>query len=339
MSTTTTTGSKDKKKKGQPKTGSNAGYIVAGIATAAIVGAGIYFFAGTASAKSAKSRPKSKGSKNKPGGKGSASPPRNSGGGRSGGGKTPRGTPPRRDAGDEGGAGGSAGPGGTLPSSGGGKGKGSGKGKKGSGGDATPGGETHENENTGRKDDVPMGFFWGDRTKVPADFDYQSNQIWISPDRTAAAAGFYFFMDGLDENGDRVTWDEQGLSFLIGDGSVLPPTKDRDHREDPVPSLRKILRMKDPDTDEPRLDSVFSWIAAYYGTGISPLEAATSRGVDLLQDMVNEASVISGGQKRPLNLDGPLRSFYGYALARLEMGRKAIYGDGFAWGRGEEAVG
>ena len=84
---------------------------------------------------------------------------------------------------------------------------------------------------------------------------------------------------------------------------------------------------------------MFSWIAAYYGTGISPLEAATSRGVDLLQDMVDEASVLSGGQKRPLNLEGPLRTFYGYALRRLEMGRRAIYGDGFAWGRGEDAVG
>lgn len=336
MSTTGTKENKSKKKKDPPKKGSNAGYIVAGVATAAIVGAGIFFFAGPASAKSTKS----KGSKAKLKGKGSASPPRSAGGGR-GGAQTPGRTPPDRELDDDARqAGGSAGPGGALPpnDSGRGKGSGKGKGKRASGGDAASQGET-EAEDKGRKDDVPMGFFWGDAAKIPADFDYQSNQIWVSPDRTAAAAGFYFFMDGLDENGDRVTWDEQGLSFLIGDGSVLPPTRDRDHREDPVPSLRKILRKKDPDTGEPRLDSVFSWIAAYYGTGISPLEAATSRGVDLLQDMVDEASVLSGGQKRPLNLNGPLRTFYGYALQRMELGRRAIYGDGFAWGQGEDAVG
>ncbi len=146
-------------------------------------------------------------------------------------------------------------------------------------------------------------------------------------------------MDGLDAAGERVTWDEDGLSFLIADGSVLTPTTDRDHREDPVPSLRKILRKKDSETGKLRRDSVFSWIAAYYGTAISPLEAATSRGVGLLQDLVDEASVMSGGQKRAMKLDGPLRDFYGYALARLEMGRKAIYGDGFKWGEGEDAVG
>ena len=136
-----------------------------------------------------------------------------------------------------------------------------------------------------------------------------------------------------------MSWDEDGLSFLIADGSVLTPTKDRDHREDPVPSLRKILRKKDSETGALRRDSVFSWIGAYYGTAISPLEAATSRGVQLLQDLVDEASVMSGGRKRAMNLEGPLRDFYGYALARLEMGRKAIYGDGFQWGEGEDAVG
>lgn len=323
--TTTTSTSKPKKK--EEKKASSAGYIFAGIATAAVVGAGIYFLSGTALAKSSKSKAKD------PKSKGSASPPRSASGA-----KTPRRTDPGRAKKDdeEARAEGSVGPGGTLPS---GDGEANGSGKGAGAGDGGSGGDTSTETNEGGRDDVPTGFFWGDRTKIPADFDFQSNQIWISPDRTAAAAGFYFFMDGLDADGQRVTWDEQGLSFLISDGSVLPPTKDRDHREDPVPSLRKILRKKDPETGELRLDSVFSWVAAYYGTGISPLEAATSRGVDLLQDMVNEALVLSGGRKRAMNLEGPLRAFYGYALGRLEMGRRALYGEGFPWGQGEDAVG
>ena len=343
MSTTTTSSAKEKKKK-EPKKASNVGYIVAGVATAAVVGAGIYFLSGTASAKGkkgagAKAKAKAQGS-------GAVSPAGAKDGGTNPGGATPRGNAKGAGTGGSGGTnpGGSEGPGGTLPAGGGtsgGSSSGSGSGSGRSSGGTTPPETTPPPETTEgvANEGVPMGFFWGDKSKIPASFDYQSNQIWISPDRTAAAAGFYFFMDGLDANGDRVTWDEEGLSFLIADGSVLAPTKDRDHREDPVPSLRKILRNKDPDTGALRLDSVFSWLAAYYGTGISPLEAATSRGIDLLQDMVDEASVLSGGRKRAINLDGPLRSFYGYALGRLEMGRRALYGDGFAWGQGEDAIG
>ncbi len=326
MSTSTTAKPKKKKKT------SNAALIVAGVATAAVVGAGVYLIAGSASAKSPK-KPDSRNGKSK--GLGSASPPRTSKGGGS---KPPAGTPGADAGGGNGaGTGGAAGPGGTIPSDGpGGSGKGTG-GK--SSNQDKPGNDKPKSEEDAARTDDPMGFWWGDRSKIPADFDYQSNQLWVSPDRKAAAAGFYFFMDGLDAAGDRVTWDEDGLSFLIADGSVLTPMKDRDHREDPVPSLRKILRKKDSETGKLRRDSVFSWIAAYYGTGISPLEAATSRGVGLLQDLVDEASVMSGGQKRPMKLNGPLRDFYGYALARLEMGRRAIYGDGFKWGEGEDAVG
>ncbi len=319
--TTTSSKSKPKKKK------SRAGLVVAGVATAAVVGAGVYLLSGSASAKSPAKKPKGANAEPKPKGSGSSSPPRGAKGpGRSGGGSKSSG----RGSGD---AGGSLGPGGTIPSEGSGKGGGSkkpkGKAPKDKGSD----------EGKESRSDEPKGFWWGDRSKVPADFDFQSNQIWISGDRSAAAAGFHFFLDGHDAKGERVTWDEDGLSFLISDGTVPTPTADRDHREDPVPSLRKILRKKDPDTGELRGDSVFSWVAAYYGTGISPLEAATSRGVDLLQDMVDEASVLSGGSKGAMDLSGPLRDFYGYALGRLEMGRKAIYGDGFAWGQGEDAIG
>lgn len=337
MSTTTTSSAKEKKKKEQKK-GSSVGYIVAGVATAAVVGAGIYFLSGTASAKGKKGAGAK--SKAKAQGAGAVSPtPRAKDGTNPGGGATPRGDAKGGGTGGGTGPGGSAGPGGTLPAGGGTNG-GSSSGSGRPSGDSTPPEPTPPETNEGEENEgVPMGFFWGDKSKIPASFDYQSNQIWIAPDRTAAAAGFYFFMDGLDANGNRVTWDEDGLSFLISDGSVLRPTKDRDHREDPVPSLRKILRNKDPDTGALRLDSVFSWLAAYYGTGLSPMEAATSRGVDLLQDMVDEASVLSGGRKRPMNLNGPLRSFYGYALGRLEMGRRALYGDGFAWGQGEDAIG
>lgn len=311
----TTTSSKSKPKKKR----SRAGLVVAGVATAAVVGAGVYLLSGSASAKSPPKKPKGANAEPKPRGSGSSSPPRSGGGSKS----------PGKGSGD---AGGSLGPGGAIPSGGSGKGGGSKKPKG-----KTPKGKADEGKES--RADVPKGFWWGDRSKVPADFDFQSNQIWISADRTAAAAGFYFFLDGNDAQGERVTWDKEGLSFLISDGSVLTPTADRDHREDPVPSLRKILRKKDPDTGELRGDSVFSWVAAYYGTGISPLEAATSRGVDLLQDMVDQASVLSGGSKGELDLAGPLRDFYGYALGRLEMGRTAIYGDGFAWGQGEDAVG
>ena len=327
MSTTSPSNTPSKSKK-QKK--SKAGYIVAGVATAAVVGVGIYFLSGTASAKTNSGEPKAK-----PKGSGSTTPPRTA----KDGAKTPGQKPSGANGADGADQGGSAGPGGNLPSGGSaskGSGKGSGKSSGGKSNGKAPKDAPAPSE--GGQDDVPMGFFWGDRTKIPADFDFRSNRIWISPDRTAAAAGFYFFMDGTDANGDRVTWDEDGLSFLISDGSVLAPTKDRDHREDPVPSLRKILTMKDPQTGEPRRDSVFSWLAAYYGTAISPLEAATSEGVGLLQDMVDEASVINGGGKQAINLNGPLRDFYGYALGRLEMGRRAIYGE-FRWGEGEEAVG
>jgi len=324
------TSTKPKKK---PKKTSSAGLIVAGVATAAIVATGVYLIAGSASAKSSK-KPDPRNGKSK--GLGSASPPRSKGGSSK---------PPSKTSGagtgaggaDGASAGGSAGPGGTIPSDGsGGSGKGTGGNTSGQG---KPENDKPKDEESAARTDDPTGFWWGDRSKIPADFDYQSNQLWVSPDRKAAAAGFYFFMDGHDAAGERVTWDEDGLSFLIADGSVLTPTKDRDHREDPVPSLRKILRKKDSETGKLRRDSVFSWIAAYYGTAISPLEAATSRGVGLLQDLVDEASVMSGGQKRAMKLDGPLSEFYGYALARLEMGRRAIYGDGFKWGEGEDAVG
>jgi len=324
------TSSKPKKK---PKKTSNAGLIVAGVATAAIVAGGVYLIAGSASAKGAKKDDPQNG---KSKGVGAASPPRSKGAGSDPSSKTPG---AGADAGgaDGASAGGSAGPGGTIPSGGSG---GSGKGSGGnSSNDGKPKSDKPKDEESAARTDDPTGFWWGDRSKIPADFDYQSNQIWVSPDRKAAAAGFYFFMDGHDAAGERVSWDEDGLSFLIADGSVLTPTTDRDHREDPVPSLRKILGKKDSETGKLRRDSVFSWIAAYYGTAISPLEAATSRGVGLLQDLVDEASVMSGGQKRTMNLDGPLKEFYGYALARLEMGRRAIYGDGFKWGEGEDAVG
>lgn len=301
---------KSKSKKSKTKM-SKTGLVVAGLATAAVVGVGVFLVSGTASAKKAKPS-KSKGA-------GSANPSRGSGTSRI----------PGAGGAD---AGGSAGPGGALPSGGG---KGRGKTKPGG---TRPKADPKSNDDAPAKTE-PKGFWWGDRSKVPADFDYQSNRIWISADRTAAAAGFGFFLDGLDAAGERVTWDEKGLSFMVADGSVRTPTEDRDHREDPPPNLRAVLEAKNPETGKPRHDSVFSWVGAYYGTGISPLEAATSRGVDLLQDMVDEASVLSGGSRGAIDLNGPLRDFYGYALRRLEMGREAIYGSGFAWGKGEDAVG
>ena len=297
-----TTNPKSKKK-------NKSGLIVAGVATAALVGGAVYLFAGPASAKS---------DANKGKGRGGPDP------GRSGGGKMPGSG--RGDAKD----GGSEGPGGKVP-------EGSkGGASKPKGGSSKPkGGE----DGAGVRDGVaregdPKGYWWGDRAKVPEDFDFQSNQIWIAPDRSAAAAGFYFFLDGMNADGERISWDDKGLSFLVADGSILTPTRDLDHREDAVPSLKTILELKDPDTGELALHSVFSWIAAYYGTAIAPAEAASSRAADLLQDMVDEASVLSGGRRAPIDMEGPLRDFYGYAGARLDLGRKAIYGDGWAWGEG-----
>ncbi len=303
----TTAYTKKKKKKG------NGGLIVAGVATAAAVGVGVYFWSSSSSAKGNGSGPGSGKGSGASGGRGGGS---GSGGGSGAGGGGTQGP---------GGAGGGGGGGGKP---GGGKARGGGKGSKPKGG-----GDSDD----ARKND-PKGFWWGDRSKVPADFDYQGNQIWISPDRTAAAAGFYFFLDGINAQGERITWDEDGLSFLIADGTILTPTQDVDHREDAVPNLKKILGRKNPDTGELALDSVFSWIAAYYGTAVSAGEAATSRAADLVQDMVNEASALNGGRKGPLVLDGPLRDFYGYARTRLDMGRKAIYGDGFPWGQGEDVL-
>ncbi len=105
---------KPKKKK---KKTSSTGLIVAGVATAAIVGAGVYLIAGSASAKGTK-KPDPLAGKSK--GSGSASPPRSSkGGGANAPGKG-------AGAGGKGTDGGSAGPGGNIPSEGSGKGNGGG---------------------------------------------------------------------------------------------------------------------------------------------------------------------------------------------------------------------
>lgn len=278
---------------------SNAGLIVAGVATAAVVGGGLLLFSRDASAKS--------GGGTGPGGDGSGS-------------------------GGAGGSGGSGGPGGNIPGSGGGGGGGS------NGGSSRPkgGGQGKGARDGVRRQNDPSGYWWGDRSKIPADFDFQSNRIWISPDRTAAAAGFYFFVDGQNEAGERIKYDEDGIGFMLADGTILYPTKDADHREDAVPNLKKILDK--PGESGDLTHSVFSWVAAYYGNAISPLEAATSKAIDLTQDMVDEASVLSGGRRGPIDLNGPLRTFYAYAAERLDMGRQAIYGDGFLWGQGEDAL-
>lgn len=220
------------------------------------------------------------------------------------------------------------------------------KGKADKGGGSGPGGSKPKRPEGGsdgsgardgqRRANDPRGYWWGDSSKIPADFDYQSNRIWISPERDAVAVGFYYFLDGEDEAGNRVTYDAEGLSFVIADATFLAPTKDVDHREDAPPKLKPILDSKSEFGDS--VQSVFAWVAAYYGTAISPTEAATSRAMDLVQAMVDEASVLNGNARGPIDTSGPLREFYAYAAQRLDMGRKALYGDGFLWGQGEDAL-
>lgn len=77
---------------------------------------------------------------------------------------------------------GGAGPGGS------GKGKGKGKSK---GGKKKP----------SSKED--RGFVWGDRSKIPDDFDFLGNKIWISQDCSTVAVGYWFLAEGVTGSKDE----------------------------------------------------------------------------------------------------------------------------------------
>jgi len=268
---------KKTKKKGK-------GPLIAGVAAAGLIGAGILLFSGKANAAE--------------GGSGGSGGDGSGGGGHAGGG------------GNRPGGGGSGG------GSGGGGGGGSGSGGSGSGGGAGK----------------PDGFYWGDRNKIPAWFDFESNQIWISPDRTAAAAGYLFFMDGYEDDGERDTWDVDDITFAVSEGDIAPPDRDRDHRTDPVPDLEEVLARSDETT-------VFSWVADYFGIAVSLEEAVFLTEEKFLTDLIDQAAILSGGDAGiELDFDGPLGGFYGYTLQRLKDGREALYGNNWPWGEGEGAL-
>lgn len=218
-------------------------------------------------------------------------------------------------------------------------GKASGGGKKKSGGSKGPGGDssggggrtpTDDNDDADGKDTAPTpekksdkeGYFWGDPQKIPEGFDYGSNEIYVSPDCSSIAVGYWFFAEGLDTNTDKPTRVPMSkLVDAIGDDNdprVRLPRKNHNGvgRE---ADLMGILG------ENPKR-TVFTWVGEYYGRIAS---APNHSSMALAEDMLWQASMRTGGNdcvaRRDLWSPG-MWDFISFAATRLEEFRIAAYG-------------
>lgn len=211
--------------------------------------------------------------------------------------------------------GGSKGPGGNGGGDGGGDGGGSGG--SGGGGSKKPTKDTDPADANKEKE----GYFWGDPGKIPEDFDYTSNKIYVSPDCSSVAVGYWFFAEGTDAEGKSTRVPMSTLVDAISD--------DSDER---VRAPRPNFNGVGPEADligilaEAPKRTAYTWVGEYYG-GIASAPAHSSTA--LAEDMLRQASMRTGGNdcvgRRDLWSQG-MWDFIGFLASRLDEFRRAAYG-------------
>ncbi|MGH1343783.1 MAG: hypothetical protein ACRBN8_19660 [Nannocystales bacterium] len=210
-----------------------------------------------------------------------------------------------------------------------------GGGKKKSGGSSGPGGNDRggsgsgdSSEPTEDTDETPEvksdreGYFWGDPQKIPEDFDYGSNQIYVSPDCSTVAVGYWFFAEGTDTKTGKST--RVSMSKLVdaiskdSDPKVRPPRPDFNG----IGAQADLLGIL---TEHPKR-TAFTWVGEYYGGVVS---APNHSSTQLAEDLLRQASMRTGGNdcvaRRDLWSPG-MWDFIGFAATRLDEFRMAAYG-------------
>ncbi|MCR9162853.1 MAG: hypothetical protein ACE37F_14135 [Nannocystaceae bacterium] len=226
----------------------------------------------------------------------------------------------------EGGGGGSKSSG--KRSGGGGAGGSKSRGSKGPGGDGSSGGRTKppkpDNE---RPSDTPEkdgreGYFWGDPDKVPEDFDWSSNQIWVSPDCSTVACGYWVWAEGTGPDGEAARVPMSKLVAAISNDSdqrVRPP-RPQFNGVGPEADLLGIL------SEHPKR-TAYTWVGEYYGGVVS---APGHSSTELAEDFMAQASQRTGGfncmARRDLWSPG-MFDFMEFAASRLDQFRRAAYGE------------
>lgn len=227
----------------------------------------------------------------------------------------------------EGGGGGSKGSG--KRSGGGGAGGSKSRGSKGPGGDGAGGGGTKppkpDNErpsDTTPEKDGREGYFWGDPDKIPDAFDWSSNQIWVSPDCSTVACGYWVWAEGTGPDGEAARVPMSKLVAAISNDSdqrVRPP-RPQFNGVGPEADLLGIL------SEHPKR-TAYTWVGEYYGGVVS---APGHSSTELAGDFMAQASQRTGGfncmARRDLWSPG-MFDFMEFAASRLDQFRRAAYGD------------
>lgn len=199
-------------------------------------------------------------------------------------------------------------------------------GSQGPGGDANRGGGKTQPPKEDRSDPSPQpesereGYFWGDPGKIPEDFDYGSNKIYVAPDCSSVAVGYWFFAAG--------TLDGEQTSVPIGklvdaisnpnDQRVRIP-RDAHNGVGRQADLLGIL------SEHPKR-TAFTWVGEYYGKIAS---APGHSSTQLAEDMFAQASQRTGGVNCMARRDQwspQIWDFIGFAASRLDDFRMAAYG-------------
>ena len=228
----------------------------------------------------------------------------------------------------------------TSPGGGSSKGSKKSKGSKGGkkkgksdGGSKGPGGDATDNRNSPKDDeaegaqdetapkDEREGYFWGDRDKVPEDFDWASNQIWVSPDCSTIACGYWFWAEGtLDGETTRVPMAKLLAAIdKKSDPKVRPPRPEHSG----VGQQADLLGIL---SEHPQR-TAYTWVGEYYG-GVASAPGHSS--TELAEDLLYQASTRTGGNNclayRDMWSPG-MWDFLGFAATRLDEFRRAVYGD------------
>jgi len=214
-----------------------------------------------------------------------------------------------------------------------------GSGGKGSGGDSSkndggskgPGGDPTDNRTQPKDDrdktpadqtpnDEREGYFWGDRSKVPEDFDWSSNDIWVSPDCSTIACGYWFWAEGmLDGKDSRVPVRQLVESIDDDSDPKVRPPRPKFNGVGQEADLIGIL------SEHPRR-TVYTWVGEYYGAIAS---APGHSSTELAEDLLYQASTRTGGNncvaRRDLWSPG-MWDFIGFAASRLDEFRIAAWG-------------
>ncbi len=176
----------------------------------------------------------------------------------------------------------------------------------------------------------PRGIVWGDPGKIPADFDYQSNKIWISSDCTAVAVGAYFFAEGVrHENSTPWKLDLPRLQQDLPKGGPLLRYPDA---TDQIPDLMDVLE------EDPKR-TAYTWVGDYLESRFL-IEVNTGEGDggdvspedfpfrDALNLLIAQASIATGGSdcsRRRGEWGVGLQDFYNFCGERIAAFQEFIY--------------